>query len=78
MNEPYLAVLGRARPVAIHGKATSFTSDPETGRMHIEADAQAKDRKTLSFSWKLGEAGPFCKEISQARVPGHATGASYD
>lgn len=55
LNEQFLKVLGRARPVAIHGKPGLFESDPESGYMYLSAKASGKGLTELWIPDYFGE-----------------------
>jgi len=47
-NTVFLKVLGRARPLAVHGKSINFTSDPDSGIMKLSANA---DQPGITEVW---------------------------
>ncbi len=54
-NEIYLKVLGRTRPLAIHGTPSLLTSDSDNGLMHLEAIASSQGVTKLWIPNFFGE-----------------------
>lgn len=40
MNDAFLKILGRTRPIAVQGKKIKFTSDPDNGKFNLTAEAE--------------------------------------
>lgn len=54
VNDTYLKVLSRSRPIAISGKPVKLTSDPETGIMHLEAKRSGEGSTSLWIPDRFG------------------------
>jgi endoglycosylceramidase len=54
VNDPFLQVLSRSRPLAVQGKVEQFTSDPYTGRMQLTATAQSEGITSLWIPGRYG------------------------
>lgn len=54
-NGNYLKVLSRTRPLSIFGKPTKFTSNSETGTMHLEANSSTQGITILWIPDSFGE-----------------------
>lgn len=72
-NEYYLNVLSRTRPLAIFGKPTRLSSDPDNGNMLLEAKSTTQGITTLWIPDRFGEpviTGDHVVEVSLAKVDG--------
>ncbi len=47
VNDLYLNVLGRSRPIAIHGQPISFKSNPDDGTMTLKANSGEQEGETI-------------------------------
>ena len=54
INELYLNVLGRSRPLAIHGKPVTFSSNPDDGTMYLKAKSDVQGETILWVSDRFG------------------------
>lgn len=72
-NHTYLNVLSRARPLAIHGKPLSFTSNPDTGEMTLAATSTSPGTTLLWIPDRFGTpliGGQGVEEFSITPVEG--------
>ncbi len=53
-NELYLNVLGRSRPLAIHGKPRSLTSNPDDGIIKLKANEETEGKTLLWVPDRFG------------------------
>jgi len=67
-NDLFLNVLGRARPVAIHGQPLELVSDPDTGNMRLKAKAGSEGETVLWIPDRFGEPSIFGTNIGQFQL----------
>jgi len=75
-TDAFLRVLGRGYPRAVPGEPTALVSDPETGRLEVEATASADDVGEQLLVWTPTEAAGHevrvegLRDLTEHPVPG--------